>query len=291
VTKTRYCGRDFTAAEMDLIRSIIARPEEHPTRAAIARAACQSLAWVKPDGGLKVMSARVALLRMHRDGLFELPPPRGGNGNGRWNPQPTPATDPGPPLTGTRRDLGPLTLHRVACPKDSRLWNELIARYHYLGYTPLPGAQIRYLIRNETHLLGAIGMGAAAWKVAPRDLFIGWTSAQREQRLHLVINQARFLILPWVQVKNLASSVLSLLSTQVASDWEKLYAYRPMVMETFVEQERFQGTCYRAANWIHVGQTQGRGKLDTYKLKDKPIKDVFLFPLNKNFRKTLTAPT
>jgi hypothetical protein len=237
------------------------------------------------------MSARVALLRMHRDGLFELPPPRGGNGNGRWNPQPTPATDPGPPLTGTRRDLGPLILHRVACPKDSRLWNELIARYHYLGCTPLPGAQIRYLLRNETHLLGAIGMGAAAWKVAPRDLFIGWTSAQREQRLHLVINQARFLILPWVQVKNLASSVLSLLATQVASDWEELYAYRPLVMETFVEQERFQGTCYRAANWIHVGQTQGRGKLDTYKLKDKPIKDVFLFPLNKNFRKALTAPT
>ncbi|MBF7083014.1 DUF4338 domain-containing protein [Desulfallas sp. Bu1-1] len=289
--KVRYCGRDFTAAELDLIRSIIARPEEHPTRAAIARAVCQSLAWVKPDGDPKLMSARVALLRMHRDGLLELPPPRGGNGNGRWNPQPTPATDPGPTLTGTRRDLGPLALHRVARPKDSRLWNELIARYHYLGYTSLPGAQIRYLIRNETHLLGAIGMGAAAWKVAPRDLFIGWTPIQREQRLHLVINQARFLILPWVQVKNLASSILSLLAAQVASDWEELYAYRPVLMETFVEQNRFHGTCYRAANWIYVGQTQGRGKLDTHKLKDKPIKDIFLFPLDKNFRNVLTAPT
>ena len=201
------------------------------------------------------------------------------------------ATDPGPLLVGTRRDLGALTLHRVACRKDSGLWNELIERYHYLGYTPLPGAQIRYLIRNESRLLGAIGMGASAWKVAPRDLFIGWTPTQREQRLHLVINQARFLILPWVQVKNLASSVLSLLSTQVASDWKMLYAYRPVLMETFVEQKRFQGTCYRAANWIYVGQTQGRGKLDIHNLKDKPVKNIFLFPLEKNFRYVLTKPT
>ena len=286
----RYCGRDFSAAELDLIRSIIARAQEHPTREAIARAVCQSLAWVKPNGGPKLMTARVALLRMHRKGIIDLPPPLHGNGNGHWHPQPTPATDPGPLLTGTRRDLGTLALHRVACRNDSRLWNELIERYHYLGYTPLPGAQIRYLIRNENRLLGAIGMGAAAWKVAPRDRFIGWTTAQREKHLHLVINQARFLILPWVRVKNLASSVLGLLSTQVASNWEELYAYRPVLMETFVEQNRFHGTCYRAANWIYVGQTQGRGKLDIHKLKDKPIKDMFLFPLERNFRNILIGP-
>lgn len=286
----RYCGRDFSAAELDLIRSIIARAQEHPTREAIARAVCQSLAWVKPNGGPKLMTARVALLRMHRDGIIDLPPPLHGNGNGHWHPQPTPATDPGPLLTGTRRDLGALALHRVACRNDSRLWNELIERYHYLGYTPLPGAQIRYLIRNENRLLGAIGMGAAAWKVAPRDRFIGWTPTQREKHLHLVINQARFLILPWVRVKNLASSVLGLLVTQVASDWEELYAYRPVLMETFVEQNRFHGTCYRAANWIYVGQTQGRGKLDIHKLKDKPIKDIFLFPLERNFRNILIGP-
>jgi hypothetical protein len=287
----RYCGRDFTAAELELIRSLIARSQEHPTRNAISRAVCQSLAWCKPDGSLKEMSARVALLRMHRDGLLVLPPPRQGNGNGRWYPQPTPATDPGPPLVGTRRELGALALQRVSCHQDSRLWNELIARYHYLGYTPLPGAQIRYLIRNQQQLLGAMGLGAAAWKLAPRDLFIGWTSEQRERRLHLVINQARFLILPWVRVKNLASSVLGLLAQQVVSDWEELYAYRPLLMETFVEKERFQGTCYRAANWIHVGQTQGRGKLDTHKRKDKPVKDIFLFPLDRHFRTILTAPT
>jgi hypothetical protein len=276
---------------LDLIRSIIAWSQEHPTREAIARAVCQSLAWVKPDGGPKLVTAKVALLRMHRDGIIDLPPPLNGNGNGHLHPQPTPAADPGPLLTGTRRDLGPLALHRVACRNDSRLWNELIERYHYLGYTPLPGAQIRYLIRNESRLLGAIGMGAAAWKIAPRDQFIGWTSTQREQHLHLVINQARFLILPWVRVKNLASSVLGLLATRVASDWEKLYAYRPVLMETFVEQNRFPGTCYRAANWIYVGQTQGRGKLDIHTRRDKPIKDIFLFPLEKNFRHILIGST
>lgn len=287
----RYCGRDFSPAELDLIRSIIARAQEHPTREAIARAVCQSLAWVKPDGGPKLVTARVALLRMHRNGIIDLPPPLNGNGNGHCHPQPTPASDPQPLLTGTRRDLGALALHRVAGRSDSRLWNELIERYHYLGYTPLPGAQIRYLIRNESRLLGAIGMGAAAWKVAPRDRFIGWTPTQREKRLHLIINQARFLILPWVRVKNLASSVLGLLATQIASDWEELYAYRPVLMETFVEQNRFHGTCYRAANWIYVGQTQGRGKLDIHTRRNKPIKDIFLFPLERNFRDILIGPT
>ncbi len=291
MTKLHYCGRDFSPAELDLIRSIIARAQEHPTREAIARAVCQSLIWVKPDGGPKLVTAKVALLRMHRDGIIDLPPPLNGNGNGHCHPQPTPATDPGPLLTGSRRDLDNLALHRVACRNDSRLWNELIERYHYIGYTPLPGAQIRYLIRNESHLLGAIGMGAAAWKVAPRDRFIGWTPTKREQHLHLIINQARFLILPWVRVKYLASSVLGLLATQVASDWEELYAYRPVLMETFVEQNRFHGTCYRAANWIHVGQTQGRGKLDIHTRRDKPIKNIFLFPLERNFRSILVGLT
>jgi len=130
-------------------------------------------------------------------------------------------------------------------------------------------------------------MGAAAWKVAPRDLFVGWNHEQRQARLHLIANNARFLILPWVRVRYLASSTLGLLSHQLPTDWQDMYGYRPVLLETFVDRERFKGTCYLAANWIHVGHTQGRGKLDRYARRQEPVKEIFLFPLTKNFRHVL----
>ncbi|MGD0855672.1 MAG: DUF4338 domain-containing protein [Dehalococcoidia bacterium] len=277
----RYCGRDFTDAELELIEQLI---RDHPTREAIARAVCERLNWVKPDGQPKVMSAKVALLRMHRDNLIVLPAPRTQGNNVRKPIVFTPASDPQDLLTGTRRDIRDLRLRRIRDNADSRLWNELIGRYHYLGYVPLTGAQIRYFIEGNDQILGALGISASAWKVAPRDLFIGWSHEQREARLHLIVNNSRFLILPWVQVKYLASSVLSILSHQLASDWENTYSYRPVLLETFVERDRFRGTCYKAANWIHVGCTQGRGKLDRHTLRQKPVKEIFLFPLAKNFR-------
>ncbi len=287
--EVRYCGRTFTESELELIRRIVADRERHPHRLAISRAVCEHLGWLRPDGRVKDMSARVALLRMHRDGLIVLPAPRNENRNGRCRPALTAASDPGPAVEGTPRDLSSLRLRPVETRRDSSLWNEVVERYHYLGYVPLPGAQLRYLVEGADQLLGALGMGAAAWKVAPRDNFIGWSHAQREQRLHLVINNARFLILPWVRVRNLASWVLGQLARRVADDWERRYAYRPVLLETFVERDRFRGTCYQAANWIHVGQTQGRGKLDRYKRYDKPIKEIFLYPLATNFREVLAG--
>ncbi len=288
--KNTYCGRVFSPADLELIRDIIVSRESHPNRAAIARAVCERLTWIRLDGQPKLMSARLALLRMESDGLVVLPPPTCGNGNGRCRPSITTASDPGPPVEGTPKNLTGLGLRMVRTKKDSSLWNELIARYHYLGYVPLPGAQARYFIEGNGQILGAIGMGAAAWKVAPRDDFIGWDHANRQQRLHLIVNNARFLILPWVRVKNLASRVLAILSKRIGQDWDSLYGFAPVLLETFVEQGRFRGTCYKAANWFHVGQTQGRGKMDRYKLKNKPIKEVFLFPLAKNFRETLADP-
>jgi hypothetical protein len=280
----RYCGRYFTPAELDLI---IELTKTHPTREAIARAVCAELNWTKPDGLPKVMSAKVVLLRMHRDGLIVLPPPRSKNNNVRRPPVFTPATDPQMPITGTRGDVPDLRLRKIQNPADSRLWNEFIQRYHYLGYVPLPGAQIRYFIEGNGQLLGAIGMGAAAWKIAPRDLFIGWNQEQRQARLHMVVNNARFLIFPWMRIRYLASSTLSLLTRQLPDDWQALYGYRPALLETFVDRERFKGICYLAANWIHVGHTQGRGKLDRYTRRQEPVKEIFLFPLIKNFRQVL----
>lgn len=300
-TVYRYCGRDFTRDEVEQICSLIAdHPEYH--RVELSRQICDRLDWVRLDGGSKEMSCRVALLRMERDGLLTLPPPRKGNGNGRTHPRLTPASEPREPVDLPAGALGELQFQLVETPADSRLWNELIERYHYLGYKPLPGAQLRYQVFSDSqsrrdsvcqdgtgqpHLLAVLGFGAAAWKVAPRDRFIGWTPEQRERNLHLVINNARFLILPWITSRNLASRLLSRLTRQLPEDWERRYRYRPVLLETFVERDRFFGACYRAANWIHVGQTQGRGKLDRKKQYALPVKEVFLYPLHKHFRDKL----
>lgn len=287
-TKLLYCGRLFTEPEIEIIRQFIAKPETYPTRAAIARAMCTALNWVKPDGLPKAMSARVALLRMERDGLLCLPAPTHSYTPSRGVSL-TSESEPKQQLHCSIQEIREVTLCRVVNRNDSRLWNELVTRYHYLGYRPLPGAQIRYIIKHGETLLGALGFGAAAWKVAPRDSFIGWTPEQRVSRLNLVVNNARFLILPWIHVPNLASRVLSLAARQVYRDWPQQYGYQPVLLETFVERQRFDGACYKAANWLYAGQTKGRGKLDRYHRQDVPVKDVYLYPLNRYFREALTG--
>ena len=285
----RYCAREFTGAEIDEIRAVIASGE-YWSRSAISREVCRRLNWYKPDGGPKQVSCSVALLRMQRDGLLELPPPARAPSRPRI-PTFTEASDPGPLLEGTRGDLGPLRLVRVARPTDSRLWNEVIARHHYLGYRPLPGAQLRYLAYAGERLLAALGFGAAAWRVLDRDDFIGWNDAQRVARLHLVVNNARFLILPSIKVRFLASSLLAQVARQLPADWESVYCYRPQLLETFVECDRFAGTSYRAANWIFVGETMGRGKLDRHHNRTAKIfKSIWVYPLDRSFRETLCAP-
>ena len=278
----RYCGRNFTAAEIDRIRWMITS-EPKPHRLQLSRMVCREFGWLRVDGGLKDMSCRVAMLRMDRDGLITLPPPQKKNGNGNTRPRLTSASDPGAAITLPAGKLGKLSFKQVTKGKGSLLWNELIQRYHYLGHTPLPGAQMRYLVYGGSDLLAALGFGAAAWKVAPRDSFIGWSPEQREKNLHLIVNNARFLLLPWVTSRNLASRILAGLARQLPHDWLTRYGYQPALLETFVEKNRFRGTCYKAANWIHAGQTQGRGKLDHTHQPLLPIKAIFLFPLHKHF--------
>ena len=284
----RYCGRTFSIEEMELIRSLITA-EPRRNRFQLSRVVCEQLGWRRIDGRVKDMSCRVAMLRMHRDGLINLPPPQHANCNGRTRPKITAASNPQQPLCVTVDKLGELTFRVVCTRKDSSLWNELIQRYHYLGYTPLPGAQLRYLVYNHSRLLAALGFGAAAWSTAPRDRFIGWTPRQRETNLHLVVNNARFLIPPWITVKNLASKTLAAASKRLPADWKQRYGYQPVLLETFVECARFRGTCYRAANWTHVGKTKGRGKLEKTQKQVTPIKDILLYPLDKHFRKVLCS--
>ena len=237
----RYCGREFTGEEMDLIGRLIATGAH---RQKLSRMFCEEVNWRKPDGGLKEMSCKVAFLRMHRDGHIVLPPPLKPANNHLKKPKATLLALPQPEVSAK---AGAYVLDlSIVDATTSALWNEYIDRYHYLGYTPLPGAQLRYFIRSEDQILALLGFSAAAWKVAPRDDYIGWDAETRKKNLHLVVNNARFLILPWVRSHNLASRILSMAAKRIASDWHTRYGYKPVLLETFVEKERFTGACYKA---------------------------------------------
>ncbi len=283
----RYCGRDFTPAELETIRRI-ADDSHQPTRSEIARAVCAALHWYKPDGQPKVMSCRVALQRMEAHGVIWLPlptrePPKRGQ-------RPfCAASDPGRPIAMSLAELGPLRLESVHTPAEGALWSDLLARYHYRGAIVLPGAQLRYLAFAGPRVVAAFGLGAAAWKLAPRDRWIGWTPAERQQNLPLVVDLHRFLICPWVRVPHLASHLLGRLVRRLPADWFARYAIRLALLETFVEADRFPGTCYRAANWLPVGQTQGRGRMDRSHRGGESVKDIWLLPLRPDFRHALTA--
>lgn len=281
-----YCGREFGDADIQAIKRLM---EQDPSlkRTPLSRKLCELFDWTKPNGELKDMTCRVALLRMHCDGLITLPPSRMPGGRGRPHFPPTAATDAQTPVLQPVHELRALTLSQVQGTAPSRLWNEYIARYHYLGYTPMSGSQLRYNVFVGDQLVALLSFGASAWKLAGRERFIGWQEPERLKNLQLVVNNARFLILPWIQSKGLASKILSKIARQLPLDWHQRYGYSPVLFETFVETERHRGTCYKAANWIHVGQTSGRGKKSTVHHPIIPIKDVWLYPLRKNFASVL----
>ena len=264
----------------------ILRAHAGASRQQLSYRVCEALDWRKPDGSLKDMSCRVALLRLHREGLIELPAPRRRFEPLRSYARRTPQGEPGAWLEAPLSALGTVRLELVE-RASSALWNELIERYHDLGYKPLPGAQLRYFAYAGERLVAVLGFGAAAWQTAPRDGWIGWSSEQRQRNLGAVVNNARFLILPWVRVPSLASKLLALAARTLPQHWQARYGYRPLLLETFVEADRFNATCYQAANWVYVGDTQGRGKLGDHRLGQVPVKTVWLYPLVADCRARL----
>ena len=282
------CGQHFTD---EIIRKINKTVESEPTisRRALSLRVCQWLDWKSPNGKLKEMSCRVALLKMHRQGVLELP-----ECNGRPSFQPPTERKCSIGEMGTvccdLRELGGVELIRIGSPesKSSRVWNTLMESYHYLGSGPLCGAQMRYLIKSPSYgWLGGLSFSGAAWRVEARDRWIGWGDAARKEYLGKVVCNSRFLILPQVQVPNLASHVLSLSAKGLSRDWFERYGFEPVLLETFVERDRFRGSCYRGANWEHVGSTCGRGRQDRDRKNAVPVKDVYVFPLRKDARQVL----
>ena len=279
----KYCGRVFTESEVACIRSFIDEDTSR-NRTAIARIACQQLSWYRPNGTLKTASMSQVLVKMEADGLVTLPPLQSVHSTRMKPLEHTVRTAEREEIVLSAGKLPDVHVEIAKTGDEKSLWNEYIDRYHYLRYTPLPGAQMKYCVYSGDDLLALLGFGSCAWRVAPRDWYIGWSDEKREENLHLVVNNARFLILPWVFSKNLASMVLAMVTKRIGEDWQEQYKYRPVLLETFIEKLRFSGASYKAANWKLVGTTKGRGREDRFKEARLPKKDIYMYPLRKDFK-------
>jgi hypothetical protein len=288
-----FCGRELTPEELDLIRQIT-RDCSTLALTELAHTICELLQWRRPNGGLKSRECYLFLQALHARGwLPGLPPPQPRTRHPRitiFDPQ----TEAQTPLTGALSHYLPLRLQLLENCSERRLFRHYLQRYHYLGYRFPYGAQLRHFVRSQQPpfpLLACLLFTSAAWKMAPRDTYIGWSATARQRNLPHIINQSRFLILPWVQVQNLASHILSLAAQQLPADWFRAYHVPPLLLETLVDESRFHGGCYRAANWIPVGLTQGRGRMDRSRQAQATRKQIFLYPLDRHWREQLCRET
>ncbi len=288
----KFCGQVVKKEQLSGIIEII---ETFPklSRTELANTVCEIFSWKRPTGKLKSVECRQFLERLDEKGIIKLPASRRQYANrDAAKVQLTGKTDIQPTISGKLKDLSPILLTRVETQEQRRLWYEYVDRYHYLGYQLPFGAQLRYFIKTGAtdDVLGCFQFSSPAWKMAPRDRWIGWNDEKRKLNLQKIVNNSRFLIFPWVGVKNLASSVLALAVKSVPDDWQRCYGYRPVLMETLVDGKRFKGTCYKAANWIHMGKTTGRGRMDRdNKQHGAAVKEIYVYPLTSRFRQELAG--
>jgi len=283
-------GSQQVDVDVALIERLLA---EHPGwgRSHLSRRLCELWEWRTPSGQLKDMACRSLLLRLERAGRIVLPARQRRSVNAFRNRTPRWVEHSTQPITGALQALLPL---HIACLRpgedDDRLFRCLLARYHYLGYRNTVGENLRYLVRScRGEVLGCVLFGSAAWTLAPRDAVIGWSGEARAKNLTLMTNNTRFLVVPWVQVAHLASHVLSRIARRLSADWMAKYAHPVYLVETFVESARHRATCYRAANWRHVGQTTGRTRNDRAHACAAPVKDIYLYALSRRWRRALCA--
>ncbi|MBS4020883.1 MAG: DUF4338 domain-containing protein [Dethiobacter sp.] len=279
-------GRDFTELDLWIVKETVRR-FPRLSQKELAHTICENLQWFAPNGNNKVDSCVQLLKKLEYQGVIKLPAKWNKGGPKDQRIPPTLQTDaPGEIIT----DLSQVGV-RVQPVREScqiRLWNEYVERYHILGYKRPFGAHQRYfIVSHDERFLGCILFSAAAWALEARDQWIGWTQTDRSKRLHLVANNTRFLIFPWVKVKNLASKSLSLVIKRIGADWQERYSCQPVLLETFVDKEKYHGTCYRAGNWVYLGETAGRGRMDRHKQYLSSPKHIYVYPLNRDFRSIL----
>ncbi len=283
------CGNEISSEKINQIKNMIAENQQI-SRRQLSQQVSERFNWRSPNGKLKEMSSRVALLKLHRQGIINLP-------EGYQRPFSNSGKDSGnkliPEMPETKcklSELAEIRIIRVSSrySKNHHKWKEMMGRYHYLGSGPLCGHQMKYLIESKRYgYVGGFAFSSAAWRLEARDNWIGWDDKRRIKNLSRIVCNSRFLIVPHVKVKNLASYALSKSIKQLKEDWQEQYNIKPLVLETFVQRDRFKGSSYQAANWIHIGSTKGRGRQDRNKEFGEPVKDIYLYPLDKNYREEL----
>jgi hypothetical protein len=283
-------GRKLDAEDVLQIRQLIAG---HPdwSRRRLSEVLCGEWNWRNGSGRLKDMAARTLLVKLDARGLIQLPLRRRTPSNrmaARHAPQQVWDST---PIMGALRDLEPLTVREISKDGAARVrFAAALAEFHYLGHRGTVGENLQYAVTDKKdRLLACLLFGSAAWKCKPRDGFIGWDSERRQQNLHLITNNTRFLILPFVRVPHLASCILGRVMRRLSADWQNKYGHPILLVETFVERDRFAGTSYKAANWLRLGSTTGRSRQDRQRALRVPVKDVYLYPLHQRFREEFTA--
>jgi hypothetical protein len=287
-----FCGHALTEAELELIRGIT-REFASLAWTELAATICELLQWRRPNESLKTRECYLFLRELHRRGW--LPWLTAPQLRSRRVPLAKLTAPPSPSsnlLTASLDHYQPIQLHLIQDAAQRRLFRQYLDSYHYLGYRAPYGAQLRYWVRPpqlELPPLAALLFTSSAWRMAPRDSWIGWSDAVRQRNLPLVVNHSRFLILPWARIPNLASHILARAAQQLPADWLAHYGVEPVLLETLVDPARYQGICYRAANWIEVGTTQGRGRMDRDGLAQLSPKQIFLYPLHRHWRQRLCS--
>lgn len=284
----RYRGRTITAANVAFIRELIAA---HPAagRCELSRLLCAAWDWTQSNGSPRDMVCRGMLLMLARAGQIELPPMRSCPPNPlAIRRRPEPLVPDNSPVRGDLREILPLEIEQVRRSADEPLFNSLMEQYHYLGYEQPVGEHVKYLVKARDQAVACLAWSSSPRHLGCRDRFIGWGQEARRRNIHLLAYNTRFLILPWVKVPHLASHILGRMAKRVPNDWQQFYAHPVYLLETFVDPQRFRGTCYRAANWIVVGETTGRGKNDLTHQPTRSIKEVLALPLHRRFRQLLS---
>jgi hypothetical protein len=283
-----YRHRVITEADLVFIRRLIA---ENPqcSRRRLSEMLCRGWNWVQPNGALRDMVCRGMMLMLHRRGLIELPPLRqvGRSSLVRREKRASVSIEQSP-LSMSLAELGPLQVRQVRRTPEEALFNGLLEQHHYLGYTQPVGEHLKYLVFARGRPIACVAWSSAPRHLGSRDRFIGWNAQARLKNIGLLAYNTRFLILPWVRVPHLASYILGRMARTLSADWQRLYAHPIYFVETFIDPQRFRGTCYRAANWIPIGVTTGRGKDDQTHRANRPIKQVLGYPLVKDFRQRLS---
>lgn len=283
----KYRGREVKARDVAFIQALIAE-EPGASRRALSKKLCEAWNWVQPNGALRDMLCRGLMLELDRCGLIELLPVRCRPPNNVLKRRvPGAVAVDATPLRAPLAELQPLEFRQVRRTEHEKLFDALLQAHHYLGYTRPVGEHLKYLVYAKDRPVACLAWSSAPRHLAPRDRFIGWSAPARRQNIRFIAYNSRFLVLPWIEVSNLASHLLSRLAKVLSRDWEDVYAHPVYYLESFVDPQRFQGTCYRAANWLFLGRTTGRGKADHTKKPNRSRKEVLGYPLTKHFRHRL----